>query len=103
MKTAAKVCARSATHAPTPHQIDTHHIVPVSWKVDGTDWYTVDLCAGCHHNVHALIDAYIRAGGEPAWDVIRHFTAVERQLAAAAWAGRPNDHPPITELNWGGA
>jgi len=98
--TTTRTCSYTGHHRPRPHQIDSHHITPQSWGTGHLE--RIDLCAGCHHNVHSLIDEYIRHAGEPPIAILRRYTGLERDLAAQAWANRPNDKPPITELHWGG-
>lgn len=87
-------CRVHHSHAPEPKVFHRHHVVPRSWG--GGSGETVDVCPTGHYNVHHLIDAYVRAGGDPGWDVRKHYGPFERSLAERAWEGRPDDHPPLT-------
>lgn len=91
-----KTCAYHPAHRPHPHQIDTHHIVPTSWQGPDVAANRISLCVQCHHNVHSLLDEHIRHAGVVPWQIRRTYTALEQQLAAEAWAKRPNERPPFT-------
>jgi hypothetical protein len=89
-------CAIHKFHAPVPHVIHTHHVLPQSWGGDTVPANLIDLCPTGHYNVHHLIDAYIRSAGDPGWDVTRHYGLAERVLARKAWDQRPSERPPFT-------
>lgn len=82
-------CACTVHHSPAPHQVDAHHILPKTWGGQSVPANLIDLCPNHHHNVHWLLDAYVRAGGKPNPDVWRTYAPFERHLAALAWAQRP--------------
>jgi hypothetical protein len=55
------------------------------------------ICPNTHTATHRLIDEYVRAGGDPGWEVRRHFGVYVRELARFAWDHRP-PKPTITSL-----
>lgn len=82
-------CACVASHAPEPADVEVHHCVPLSWGGPDVAANRVPLCSTSHSNVHALLRAYQKAGGLPAWEVRRRFSPFTRALAARGWAERP--------------
>lgn len=86
-------CVRN--HTPEPRELHSHHIVPRSWGGPDTPTNRIALCPTGHVNTHHLLDAYVKAGGDPGWEVRRRYTRTCRQLAARAWAARP-EHPTYT-------
>lgn len=90
-------CACVAEHSPAAYVPTRHHILPQSWNGPTTTANLVTLCPSSHTAVHRLLDEYVRAGGDPGWEVRRRFSAFQRDLAARAWAQRPAE-PTITSL-----
>lgn len=91
------LCGCVAEHSPKAFVPTNHHIVPESWEGSGEDWNRIWLCPNTHTATHRLIDDYVRAGGEPGWEIRQHFSPFVRDLAERAWAGRP-ENPTITSL-----
>lgn len=90
-------CECVAEHSPTAYVPTVHHVCPQSWGGQTVLGNLVTLCPSSHTAVHRLIDDYVRAGGDPGWDVRQHFSAFQRDLAERAWAQRPAT-PTITSL-----
>lgn len=84
-------------HVPATYVPAKHHIVPESWGGPTIKTNLVLICPNTHTATHRLIDSYVRTGGDPGWEVRRHFSPYIRDLAARAWAGRP-ERPTITSL-----
>jgi hypothetical protein len=90
-------CACVDDHSPAAYIPAEHHIIPLSW--DGPDIRENKrlICPNTHTATHRLIDEYVRAGGDPGWEVRRHFGVYVRELARFAWDHRP-PKPTITSL-----
>ncbi|MGZ4663577.1 MAG: HNH endonuclease [Frankiaceae bacterium] len=88
-------CVRQ--HSPSAYVPNVHHAIPQSWGGQTTPDNLVVLCPNSHTATHRLIDAYVRAGGDPGPVVRRGYNRLVRDLAARAWAGRPA-HPTPTSL-----
>lgn len=84
-------------HLPSQFVSNAHHIVPQSWGGLTEPGNLVELCPNSHTAVHRLIDAYVRAGGQPPKAVLKPYNSYVRTLAARAWAGRPAK-PTYTSL-----
>lgn len=84
-----RVCRCVAEHSPEPRELHTHHVLPLSWGGRREPANEVLLCPTSHSNTHHLLDAYVRAGGDPGWPVRRRYSRVVRSLAARAWTQRP--------------
>lgn len=54
------------------------------------------ICPNTHTATHRLLNEYVRAGGDPGWEVRRQFGPYSRELALRAWMNRPSDRPPFT-------
>lgn len=80
----AQACVAHKFHSPRPQGLELHHVFPKEWggPVKGT---TVAMCSTGHHNVHYLLDAYMKAGQTPPWETRRQFGPGERDLAAEGW------------------
>lgn len=74
-------------HDPRPEVQNHHHSPPLSWSGGEVTEHTIvyRTCASDHQNEHALIDEYVKAGGKPPWDVLRHYSATVRAAAAECW------------------
>lgn len=74
-------CEVHATHKPTSHVNEIHHIWPKG--AGGPDILAneVVVCATGHNSIHNLINEWLKAGAEPLWDVQRHYSRTERYLA----------------------
>ena len=88
-------CACVAQHVPSGYVAVTHHVLPLSWGGPDEPGNKVLVCSNTHEATHRLIDDHIRFGGEPPWEHRRRFNPLARDLAARAWAQRP-DHPTYT-------
>jgi hypothetical protein len=91
-------CLCVSTHAPRAYVPNKHHILPESWGGKKVPENLIPLCANAHTSVHYLIDQYVRAGGLPPWSERAKFSPFIRDLAARAWAQRP-EKPTITSLH----
>lgn len=82
-------CECVATHAPAAYVPVRHHVQPQSWGGPTVPGNLVVLCPNTHTATHRLIDEYVRAGGDPGWEVRRLFSRTSRALAVRAWEARP--------------
>jgi hypothetical protein len=82
-------CRCVTQHSPAAYVLVKHHIKPKSWGGPDTVENLVDVCPNSHSAVHRLIDSYVRAKGDPGWEVRRKFSAFQRELALRAWEQRP--------------
>jgi hypothetical protein len=100
-----RACACTSRHSPPAEPVlEVHHVVPRSWG--GTDTSpasigpgrnTVTVCPTTHFLVHAVLNLYVHAGGEPPRAVLARFPRYARRLAALGWDNRPDGHPtPFT-------
>lgn len=90
-------CQCVTSHSPSAYVPTVHHILPQSWNGQTVPENLATICPNTHTAVHRLIDNYVRAGGDPGWDVRQHFSAYQRDLALRAWEQRP-DVPTITSV-----
>lgn len=69
-------------------ELNHHHVVPK--YAGGTDApeNMVWICPTTHANVHELLRAWEKAGGEPAWEVRKHFSPFVRELARRGYEER---------------
>ena len=84
-------CVCVSSHTPSAYVPHKHHIIPLSWDGPDTADNIVMLCPNSHTAVHRLINDYVRAGGEPSWEIRRQFGPYVRKLAAIAWENRPQE------------
>lgn len=91
------LCLCVDRHVPGAFVPTRHHIVPRSWGGATVDSNLVWLCPNSHTAIHRLIDEYVRAGGDPGWDIRKHFSEFQRGYALRAWMQRP-ETPTITSL-----
>ena len=98
------LCQCVSIHAPSVSVHVDHHVVPVEWG--GRDGPVVILCPTADHNVHELINLYVRHGGKPPGNDLKNFSAYIKGLAAQAWANRPDGiievGPTVTCCRGGG-
>lgn len=106
MRKPPQVCACVKTHTPANStEVDMHHVLPQSWGGQGDDstkpGYTrlVPVCPITHRRTHALINLYVRHGRKPTGAEIRNagespFNALQRELAAEAWAHKDRPTKP---------
>jgi hypothetical protein len=78
-------CQLHTNHAPASHVNDVHHIWPRGDGGPNVAANRVVCCPTGHYNIHFLLDAYRKAGGDPGWPVRRRYTAKEREYAALGW------------------
>ena len=97
LATLGQGCECVAQHVPATYIPARHHIIPESWQGPTTPSNLILICPNTHTSTHRLIDTYVRLGGEPPWEIRRHYSPFIRDLAARAWAGRP-ERPTITSL-----
>ena len=81
-------------HAPSVAGHVEHHVVPLEWG--GIDGPVVPLCPTADHNVHLLINLYVKHGGKPPGNDLRSFSAYIKALAAEAWKNR-QENPGMTD------
>lgn len=65
----------------TRHTVDNHHIWP---RVDGgpdTAANIVRVCPTGHTAIHELLRVWLKLGGEPSWEIRRHYHPNERRYA----------------------
>lgn len=91
-----QTCSCVQTHSPVAYEPNHHHILPQSWGGLTVPENLIWLCPNSHTSTHQLLNLYVHAHGEPPWDVVRHYPALVRRLAAQAWEQRPSEHPPYT-------
>lgn len=94
-----ELCQCVEHHEPRAFVPTYHHIVPKSWGGETIDENMVWLCPNSHTAVHRLIDEYVRLDGKITWEIAKHFSPFQRELAADAWRHRPAD-PTITSLEF---
>ncbi len=82
------LCRCVSIHAPSVSIHVEHHVVPVEWG--GADGPVVILCPTGDHNVHELINLYVRYGGKPPGNDSKNFSAYIKKLASQAWENRPD-------------
>lgn len=90
-------CACVDDHNPSAYVPADHHIIPRSWGGPDVAENRRLICPNTHTAVHRLIDEYVRAGGDPGWEIRRHYGVYQRELAKFAWDHRPAK-PTITSL-----
>ncbi len=73
------LCVRD--HNPNPMELHIHHVHPLANGGSDTDENRVWLCPTAHVNVHELMRFWFRAGGRPAWEIERRYSAFVRDLA----------------------
>lgn len=78
-------CPCVGDHNPNPTTFDEHHIVPLAWDGPDEDSNLIILCPTTHRNVHLLLNAWKREGGEPAWKFRQKFSPFVRELAERGW------------------
>ena len=83
--TTAAPCSVHRRHSPRSHVNEVHHVWPRGDGGPDLAANRVVVCATGHNSVHALLDAYRRAHGDPGWRVRRRFTRGERALAETGW------------------
>lgn len=79
-------CSVHDYHSPRPQLLDLHHVIPVSWGGAVGLSNETHICPTGHRNVHALLDAWVAAKGEPSWEIRRSYGLRERDLAAAGYS-----------------
>lgn len=57
-------CPGSRLHRPRPLRLVNHHIVPLGWGGRNTLTNTERCCDLCHYGIHAVLEAFRRAGRE---------------------------------------
>jgi hypothetical protein len=74
-------CQVHNQHAPTTHINEVHHVWPLGAGGPDVPENKVTVCATGHNNIHDLLSKWLKVGGDPGWDVQRHYTRQERTLA----------------------
>lgn len=80
-------CVVHASHCPSVHEPDHHHIWPQGEGGPDVAQNLVVVCPTGHRNIHELIREYEAAGGVPTWEVLRRWNPAERALALRGWIG----------------
>lgn len=88
-------CECVTTHVPSSYIAVVHHVLPLSWGGLREPGNEVLVCSNTHEATHRLLDDHIRFDGVPPWEHRRRFNPLARDLAARAWAQRP-EHPTYT-------
>lgn len=91
-------CECVQNHSPRNYVPNDHHILPQSWGGRTVKANLIRICANTHTATHHLLDEYVRAGGDPGWEVRRRYGILARELAARAWAQRP-ETPTLTSVS----
>lgn len=99
-------CSNPTSWHPTMHTHQNHHHPPLSWRrelaeqgrVDEPWWATIALCGLCHDEYHTLLNAYVRAGTTPPYEVTRTYSVYLKKLVAQAWERRPQGKLPYTVM-----
>ena len=105
LRLSRRTCQVHATHVPridraggwfTTHK---HHIQPLALGGPDVASNWVQVCPTGHDAIHELLRAWIKADGEPVWEIRRYYHPEERWLAKqgfSLWlaAGRPGRDNP---------
>lgn len=83
----APACQIHRYHSPHVAETEIHHVVPLAWGGPADAANQVSLCPTGHRNVHELLGEFSAFGGPPPWEVLRAFSAAERELARRGWEG----------------
>lgn len=90
-------CECVKVHSPKTYVPADHHVLPQSWGGRTVAENLVRLCPNAHTSTHRLLDEYVRAGGDPGYDVRHQYSFFIQRLALRAWEQRPA-RPTITSL-----
>jgi hypothetical protein len=74
-------CQVHVSHQPRSHINEHHHIWPLGHAGPDVGANRITVCASGHNSIHALLDKWLAADGDPGWDVRRHYTRGERTVA----------------------
>jgi hypothetical protein len=74
-------CDVHGQHQPTSHINEIHHVWPLGAGGPNIHDNKVTVCATGHNSIHDLLNQWLKAKGDPGWDVQRHYTHWERHLA----------------------
>ena len=74
-------CTVHATHQPTPHINEIHHVWPLGHGGPNVPENKITVCSTGHNSIHDLLDKWLKAGASPGWEVLRHYTTGERKYA----------------------
>lgn len=90
-------CQCVITHSPDPGtKLNHHHIQPLSWGGSSTPDNMIWICPTTHELAHTLLNAYVKLGTEPSWEVRRHYPRLAQKLAAQAVERAGGIHPVYT-------
>jgi hypothetical protein len=78
-------CQLHKVHHPRCHVNEVHHVWPLGDAGQDLAANKVIVCATGHNNVHHLLDAYRKVGGDPGWPVRQKYAPEERVIAAIGW------------------
>lgn len=81
-------CGCVSNHNPNPMELNRHHVVPQYAGGSNDPSNLVWICPTTHANVHELLRAWEEAGGEPNWDIRKHFSVYARHLAQRGYEER---------------
>lgn len=93
-------CLCVSDHNPNVIVFHRHHIWPLGMGGPDEPENLVLLCPTSHDATHNLLRAWVKAGGEPSWEIRRRFGPYVRRLAeegyrtavAAGWSS-PDSSP----------
>lgn len=74
-------CTVHFTHQPTSHINEIHHVWPLGHGGPDVPGNKVVVCGTGHSSIHDLLAKWLKADGDPGWEVQRHYTRGERELA----------------------
>lgn len=60
-----ELCENPVSHVPAPLRTVRHHVWPLGWGGPDSGGNRVQCCDTCHYAVHAVLDAWRRAGRGP--------------------------------------
>lgn len=72
-------------HAPEPHALITHHVVPLAEGGTEDEVNLVRICPTGYENMKELISHWDALDFEPPWVVRRKFSPFVRDLAERTW------------------
>lgn len=80
-RSTTRPCEVHFTHQPTTHINEQHHVWPLGHGGPDVAANKVIVCATGHSSIHDLLAKWLKVGGDPGWDVRRHYARGECDLA----------------------
>lgn len=88
--TTSELCRVHKHHSPRSHKNHMHHVLPRSMGGKTEPNNLIPVCPTGHYNIHTLIDSWVNAGGEPHWEILKHYGHSERYWAESAYVSYKN-------------